>query len=102
MTTSRQTSLSNFAEASLLALLERRVEEDFRVLKGIHLYRLVPYVRGLQCCVDSGFSQLLVKALALLDRYHSITLAMHDQKRRIIFGDIMNGAGSNRLRFIFF
>ena len=66
-------------------LLKRRIEESFRVLKRVHLYCLVPYVRSLQRGVHSCFSQLLVKALALLHWYHSISLAMHDQKRRIIF-----------------
>src|SRR4030095_12768110 len=66
------------------ALFERRIEEDFRVFDGVHKYCMVPYVgQYLQRGVHSGFSQLLVKALALLHWYHSITLAMHDQKRRI-------------------
>src|SRR5436190_11702784 len=101
MTTSTQTSPPNFTEA-FSALFQRRIEEDFRVFEGVHLYCLVPYVQDLQRGVHSGFSQLLVQALALLHWYHSINLAMHDQKRGIIFGDIMDGAGSYRLRFIFF
>src|SRR6266481_9237830 len=102
MTTSKQTSPPNFTEA-FSALFERRIEEDFRVFDGVHQYCLVPYVgQDLQRGVHSGFSQLLVKALALLHWYHSVTLAMHDQKRRIIFGDIMDGAGGYRLRLVLF
>ena len=76
---------TKFCGRPFLTLFERRIEESFRVLKGFRLYCLVPYVRSLQRGVHSCFSQLLVKALALLHWCHSISLAMYDQKRRIIF-----------------
>jgi len=101
MTTSKQTSPPNFTEA-FSALFRRRIEEDFRVFEGVKLHCSVPYGQDLQRGVHSGFSQLLVEALALLHWYHSVSFAMHDQKRRIIFGDIMDGAGSYRLGLVFF
>src|SRR5262249_53191047 len=102
MTTSKQTSPPNSVEI-LSALFQRRVEEDFRVFDGHRQYSVVPYLgQDLQGGVHSGFSQLLVEALARLHWYHSVSFATHDQKRRIIFGNIMDGAGNYRLRLVFF